>query len=272
VNLSYIVGPDNGPAIVFLPGIANSAESYQPVLEELETIARVFALSFRGHGSSDQPGPPYGVPEYTSDAVTLLESEVRSPAILCGHSLGGVVAARVAATRPELVREIILEDPPLFRIQGKAVASGRFAVQRDLMRQYRDGLSEETVYERLGTTSVFESGPTMLAAFGEHRLRLKVRELLQADPEVLSSALDGNMRFNTEETLKLIRCRVTLLSGEAALGSPLSDEDIRQAKSQVSSIFHIPVSGVGHFIRFDARESYLRVVRERVIANRAGQL
>src|SRR5229473_6618322 len=149
VNLSYIVGPDNGPAILFLHGIANSAESYQPVLDELAPIAHVFALSFRGHGSSDDPGPPYGVPEYTSDTVALLESEIRSPALLAGHSLGGLVAVQIAATRPELVRELILEDPPLFAVGADRVDLGhpnmvRFALQRDLMRQHRDhGLSEQ---------------------------------------------------------------------------------------------------------------------------------
>jgi len=198
----------------------------------------------------------------------MLESEIRSPALIAGHSLGGVVAVQVAAMRPELVREIILEDPPLFRIQGKAVAAGRFAVQRDLIRQYHAGLSEEGVYEQLSTTPVFESGKTMLAAFGEPALRLKVHELLQADPEVLSSALDGNMRFVTEETLKLIRCRVSLLSGEEALGSPLSENDIQRTKALVSSLSHTPVAGVGHFIRFDARDLYLGVVRERLMANR----
>src|SRR5260370_7616100 len=114
VNLSYIVGPDNGPAILFLGGMGGSAEGYEAVVDELASTAHVFALSFRGHGSSDDPGLPYGVPEYTSDTVALLESEIRSPALIAGHSLGGLVAVQIAATRPELVRELILEDPPLF--------------------------------------------------------------------------------------------------------------------------------------------------------------
>src|SRR5260370_38552013 len=109
VNLSYIVGPDNGPAILFLHGIAGSAESYQPVLDELASIAQVFALSFRGHGSSDDPGPPYGVPEYTSDTVALLEGAFHSPALIAGHSLAGRVAGQIAPPRPELVHAVVLE-------------------------------------------------------------------------------------------------------------------------------------------------------------------
>jgi pimeloyl-ACP methyl ester carboxylesterase len=274
VSLSYIVGPDNGPAILFLHGIAGSAESYQPVLDELASIAHVFALSFRGHGSSDDPGPPYGVSEYTSDAIALLESEIRSPAVIAGHSLGGLVAVRIAATRPGLVREVILEDPPLFAASAERRDPGhptlvRFALQRDLMRQHRHhGLSEQAALERLGATPIDSTGKTMLAAFGEQALRLKIRELFQADPEVLSEALDRRLGFNAEETLKLVRCRVTLFSGEEVLGSPLTEDDIQRTKALVNSLRHVPVPDVGHFIRFDARDLYLGVVRERLAANR----
>ncbi|OKL50423.1 hypothetical protein BM477_00125 [Boudabousia marimammalium] len=37
--------------------------------------------------------------------------------ILCGHSMGGAIAARLAAQHPELVRAVILEDPALLTDQ-----------------------------------------------------------------------------------------------------------------------------------------------------------
>jgi pimeloyl-ACP methyl ester carboxylesterase len=137
------------------------------------------------------------------------------------------------------------------------------------MRQHCDhGLSEQAAFERLGATPIDSTGKTMLAAFGEQALRLKIRELFEADPEVLAEALNRRLGFNAEETLKLVRCPVTLLSGEEVLGSPLNENDIQRTKTLVSSLTHTPVPGVGHFIRFDARDLYLGVVRERLLADR----
>ena len=46
--------------------------------------------------------------------VSLLETAVKEPAIISGNSSGGLIALWLAANRPDLVRGIIMEDPPLF--------------------------------------------------------------------------------------------------------------------------------------------------------------
>src|SRR5262249_37441182 len=47
------------------------------------------------------------------DLATLLEAEAQAPVPIVGHSLGALVGMQLAATRPELVRWLVLLDPPL---------------------------------------------------------------------------------------------------------------------------------------------------------------
>jgi pimeloyl-ACP methyl ester carboxylesterase len=46
--------------------------------------------------------------------TAFLESVVQEPAIVSGNSSGGLIALWLAANRPNLVKGIIMEDPPLF--------------------------------------------------------------------------------------------------------------------------------------------------------------
>ena len=66
----------------------------------------------RGHGDSDKPSAGYLPRDYAGDIAALIAHEPTRPAAVVGHSLGAVVAALLAAERPELVPKVILVDPP----------------------------------------------------------------------------------------------------------------------------------------------------------------
>ena len=75
---------------------------------------RVLALDFRGHGKSGRAPGDYQPQAFVTDAIAVLEELADGPAILIGHSLGGMTGARaVSQQRPDLVKAAVLEDPPL---------------------------------------------------------------------------------------------------------------------------------------------------------------
>ena len=74
------------------------------------------AMDFIGHGKARDWD---GVEDYhgaaTAEAVALAESlSDEKPLDLIGHSFGGTVALRIAATRPDLVRSLTLIEPVFF--------------------------------------------------------------------------------------------------------------------------------------------------------------
>ena len=98
---------DAGTPVVLLHGYLDSHLSFYRLFEALGAKHRLYLPDQRGHGDSD-PAGDYGIAGFTSDAIAFIEGLGVGPVHLGGHSLGGIVAQRVAASRPDLVRSLAL--------------------------------------------------------------------------------------------------------------------------------------------------------------------
>ena len=97
------------PPVVLLPGTGLTAGSWDVVAASLSATRAVVAVDLRGHGESGWPGE-YSIDLMASDVGALLDRLGAEPVDLVGHSLGGLVALRVAAAAPARVRRVVLED------------------------------------------------------------------------------------------------------------------------------------------------------------------
>ena len=130
--------------VVFLHGVAGSRLTYNWVPESVAGH-RVIRPDFRGHGAAARTPGNYRISDYVQDVIEVLRAE--GPAILVGHSLGGVAAWSVAQQAPELVRGAFLEDPPLYRGEPEGHASNtaipHFRELAELARRWQaSGVSE----------------------------------------------------------------------------------------------------------------------------------
>ena len=102
------------PDIVFLHATGFNACTYRGVLAPLGEKRHVLALDLRGHGRTQLKASTFG---YTSwarhrdDVIAVLERHCTRPVTLAGHSMGAIVALRVAARRPDLVSGLALIEP-----------------------------------------------------------------------------------------------------------------------------------------------------------------
>jgi pimeloyl-ACP methyl ester carboxylesterase len=97
------------PPVVLLPATAETAEDWDLVASALCSSRTVYSVNLRGHGPSDWPGD-YSIQLLADDVANLLRQLDDQPVDLVGHSLGGLVACRVASVSPELVLRLVLED------------------------------------------------------------------------------------------------------------------------------------------------------------------
>jgi pimeloyl-ACP methyl ester carboxylesterase len=104
-------GSDGAP-LVLLHGLGVSGAVWQGIGRLLGTFTRLVAPDLRGHGESDKPSAGYLPRDYVGDISALVAHEPARPLAVVGHSLGAVVAALLAAERPELMSKVILVDPP----------------------------------------------------------------------------------------------------------------------------------------------------------------
>lgn len=120
--------------VLGLPGLTRTAEDFDIVAQALasdpQTSRRVVAIDYRGRGRSDfDPNPAnYTVPIEATDVLTLAAAAGISRAIWLGTSRGGLISMVTAATRPELVAGIILNDiGPDLDIKGLMKIKGYLA-------------------------------------------------------------------------------------------------------------------------------------------------
>ncbi len=98
----------NGLPVVFQHGLCGDARQTFEAFPD-SGQHRLLTLDCRGHGESDAAGP-YSIAQF-SDDVTALIGTLNGPVVLGGISMGAAIATRVAVTRPDLVRALILVRP-----------------------------------------------------------------------------------------------------------------------------------------------------------------
>ncbi len=101
----------DGPPVIFAHGVLWNTSLFAPQVAVLRDRYRCISYDHRGQGRSDD-GDAKSVPieQVYEDAVALIESLHVGPVHFVGLSMGGFVAMRVAARRPELLRSLTLLD------------------------------------------------------------------------------------------------------------------------------------------------------------------
>ncbi|MFC9248451.1 alpha/beta fold hydrolase [Streptomyces sp. NPDC057136] len=118
------------PAL-YIHGLGGSSQNWSALMPLLGDVVDSEALDLPGFGDSPPPDDGnYSVTGHARAVIRLLDAGERGPVHLFGNSLGGTVATRVAAVRPDLVRTLTLISPalPELRVQRSAVPTGLLAV------------------------------------------------------------------------------------------------------------------------------------------------
>lgn len=113
---------DDGPPIVFLHGLLGSADYWGADYEELAQDHRLIVPDLLGFGKSPKPESGYTADDQALALLALLdELEIRQPVVLVAHSLGSLVALRLAVLAPDRVASIVAFGPPLYSSQDSAL-------------------------------------------------------------------------------------------------------------------------------------------------------
>jgi pimeloyl-ACP methyl ester carboxylesterase len=104
-------GRADGPVAVLLHGLTEDSSTWELVGPVLGQRFRVIAPDARGHGDSDW-AEDYSFEAQRDDVVAVLDELGVLAAAVVGFSMGGLVAYLLAATHPDRVRALVLEDPP----------------------------------------------------------------------------------------------------------------------------------------------------------------
>jgi pimeloyl-ACP methyl ester carboxylesterase len=131
-------GPPEGQPVLCLHGMLDHGASWERVGAALAGRGlRVIAPDLRGHGRSGHvsPGSAYHLIDMLGDIDALLGSLGQRPLTLVGHSLGAVLAALIATSRPQRVAGLVLVEPPPLPAQDGRSPIERLALQLDSLAE-----------------------------------------------------------------------------------------------------------------------------------------
>jgi pimeloyl-ACP methyl ester carboxylesterase len=195
---------------------------------------RVLAVDLRGHGRSDRPQAPFDFRILTADLSQVCKELGLHQVVAVGHSLGGCVAVRLAAFRPDLVA-------------GVAALDSRLLPPADLTLWFpglRDRLRAET--SSLAARSFFE---TMFEPEDDPAVKNWVLDRVSAVPrDVLLSMVELYADPGYEQALRDLRCPLLAVS---ASKPRVEGRALRRA---VPGAVLAQVACSGHFITLEVPE------------------
>jgi len=112
VTLHYqVIGAAEGsPLLVFSNSLGTDFRIWRDVIVRFVGECAILTYDQRGHGLSDVGNAPYRIEDHVDDLAALLDHLGSKEAIICGLSVGGLIAQGLAVARPDLVKALILCD------------------------------------------------------------------------------------------------------------------------------------------------------------------
>jgi pimeloyl-ACP methyl ester carboxylesterase len=245
-RLNYLdYGSSSNQPLVMLHGGAWRWQEYLSLIPSLGRRWHVYAVDLRGNGRSGWVPDTYRLRDFAQDNAEFV-SRLNAPAVLVGHSIGGVIALMVAARYPDRVKAVIIEDIPLsLDNYRKFVDSSRdlFGLWLSLKKsaQSEQGLA-------LALADAYKDYPGVTSA----SILFFAGCLWQLDPTYFNALLrdfDGFAEgYDYQSILAKINCPLLFLRGETRLGAVMTDDEISWLQTNFGNVQCARIGGVGHLL------------------------
>jgi 3-oxoadipate enol-lactonase len=197
-------GPADAPALVFSPSMFFDGRMFSAQAAAFSDRYRVVRYDHRGQGESARaPREQLDMDTLSEDAAALIEALKLAPCTFVGNSMGGFIALRLAARRPELLRSIV--------VMG---TSADIEEQAEVMDGLVDALEKHGMGAVIDGVLQFMMGDTTLTDPSRAGVLAAVTELLSSrTPEYADAAWNIAHRKGILDELPGIRVPLLVIAG-----------------------------------------------------------
>jgi len=254
----------DGPDVVLIHALTSNLSSWllTGIAGALASEYRVTMYDWRGHGASDVTPDGYTSRQLAEDFAHLHQALELGPAVLVGHSYGGVIAMHAASRYPDRVAGVVLSDsyfPGLRHLEPALGQAGPWGDLREQLLAAGVDIGEEVAFTRLFRL-VAELDPTQMAAVKEVMGPAATRWLEQLPR--LAETTAGHDAFEDggldAQTLCSVRQPVVALYDEH---SPFS-ATCQFLEERLPDCTVDVVPGAKHFAPVQNSEDFLRLTRK----------
>lgn len=183
VNYYYEIHGEGEP-LLLLHGGLGSIEDFGPVLPMLAAGREVIAVDLHGHGRTELGERPIDLADMGRDMAVLVEKLGYAEVDVMGYSMGGGVAAQMAAQHPERVRRLVMVSAP-------AAKDGFYPEIIEQMHQMgadaAEALRDTPIFQSYAAVAPrVEDFPRLLDAMGE---MIRRPDLYELDVEALTMSV-----------------------------------------------------------------------------------
>ena len=116
----YYERSGHGPAFLFVHGMCGDADVWAAQADRFSHRFSCVRYDRRGYTRSDRGDAPLSVARHADDAAALIRTLDLAPCLLVGSSSGAVIALDVAGRHGDLLRGVVVSEPPLFSLDPDA--------------------------------------------------------------------------------------------------------------------------------------------------------
>ena len=214
--------------ILFLHGVGSDKSVWAPQLASFGDRRLAVAADYPGYGESD-PIADATREDFAAAMTALLDALDIERAHVCGLSLGGIIAMRIALDAPERIAGLVLADTFAVHPEGRAIHDGSVAASREMGMR---ALAEARVDRLLGS----EPPEGLRAAVVETMARI--------DPAAYALGARAVWLADLSDAVGAIRHPTLVLCGEEDAVTPPFLSDALAAA--IAGARRADIAGAGH--------------------------
>jgi len=244
----------NGAPIILAHGFSDNGDCWKAFAEPLTTTYEVILIDARNHGQSGKARQGNGAIDQASDVKALITQLGLVKPIVMGHSMGAQMAMHAAGLFPELLRAVVMEDPPMF--PDVIPTAAEFAANKARRVGWIDSMKALN-HEQLVLRCIAEN-PTWRAEELHHWAESKhqfgfVSDVVDYEPE---------RTIHWQKLIPQIGVPALLIGSDSSKGSIVPVAAAAEARTLSAHIEVALVRNVGHCIRREAPVQYSALVHE----------
>ena len=248
----------SGPPILLLHGLGGTWQYWARSMELLAGSARCIALDLPGFGQSDTPPGGFTLDSASDNLAAALRSLGGAPAVVCGHSLGGPMAARLALRHPDAISRLVLVGPsglapaPTWQLRVLRAVPAYNLLQRAPFR-WEHWLLPIAPLRRAALALLVDNPSAVDPAL--------VRRILDGarHARALTPALDASFSTGLDDDAALVSAPIAAIWGARDRMVPPSDAEILRRVAPSAEIHFLP--GCGHLPMVERPEAFANLLR-----------
>jgi non-heme chloroperoxidase len=123
VRLEVLDWGGDGPPLVLLAGMGNTAHIFDRMAPKLIDRYHVYGITRRGFGASSRPASGYSADQLADDVLSVIEALKLKRPVLAGHSVAGEEMSSIGSRHPEKVAGLVyLEAAHAYAIDDPALS------------------------------------------------------------------------------------------------------------------------------------------------------